>query len=542
VIRTPAALALATLLVSSLVHAKPDRPAHVALVVDGTAKSSDIDLCAAAVELIQRMKSVDHLGLWKTDENAISVMPLSTLGSGNVFSRARKKAAKMCREQAPSSNLEATLSESVEKLSDYAKANVSGTRAVVLIYAGDDDGDASALNNLKRRLERWRISEDKPLEEKCPDPSQGNTCACNPKCDKHVAIHAISVGSSANSKLLRALAIASGGAFYEATDELHLRRAIQRTAANLIRARAMQQVVGTSLKLRRTPRKYDPNEDDEDDLAYKFPSEYYPSTDEDSILEKTGAWVWWLIGFALCLCIAGLMAPFMRRREKKSTPGVRESQMTAAPLATVDTRGYFSEQTGEIEAPQWERGSEQIARAQFQSQMPEHNSFTVSSDGPGITVGRHNSNTVVITNATCSGTHAEVRWKRGRLTVEDLHSSNGTYVNDQRIDASTLSSGDVVRFGSIAFEVTGDTEVSMDDSDQPLLYADTIESPAIDESGEPIPQSGPAQCDMHPHVAAIKSCDECKRPFCSQCLERVLDRDLCFEDLCTECRNAREDI
>src|SRR5271156_5599063 len=43
----------------------------------------------------------------------------------------------------------------------------------------------------------------------------------------------------------------------------------------------------------------------------------------------------------------------------------------------------------------------------------------------------------------------------GELTIEDLGSANGTFVNDQRIDAPrTLDLGDVVRMGKTILQVT----------------------------------------------------------------------------------------
>ena len=52
--------------------------------------------------------------------------------------------------------------------------------------------------------------------------------------------------------------------------------------------------------------------------------------------------------------------------------------------------------------------------------------------------------------------HARLsRDAEGRLTIEDLGSANGTFVNDERIDAPrTLAAGDVVRMGRTVLQVT----------------------------------------------------------------------------------------
>ena len=60
------------------------------------------------------------------------------------------------------------------------------------------------------------------------------------------------------------------------------------------------------------------------------------------------------------------------------------------------------------------------------------------------------------TISSCPGaTPVLARDTSGRLTVEDLGSANGTFVNDERIDApQTLNVGDVVRVGSTTLQLT----------------------------------------------------------------------------------------
>lgn len=54
-----------------------------------------------------------------------------------------------------------------------------------------------------------------------------------------------------------------------------------------------------------------------------------------------------------------------------------------------------------------------------------------------------------------SGTHARLFREDGRLYIEDLGSTNGTFVNSERIDTSTrLERGDQVQVGETVFEVT----------------------------------------------------------------------------------------
>ena len=63
------------------------------------------------------------------------------------------------------------------------------------------------------------------------------------------------------------------------------------------------------------------------------------------------------------------------------------------------------------------------------------------------TIGRLSDNTVVIDNAAVSGHHACVFADGDQLVVEDLQSSNGTFVNGTRVSRHALQHGDVVQVG-----------------------------------------------------------------------------------------------
>ena len=77
--------------------------------------------------------------------------------------------------------------------------------------------------------------------------------------------------------------------------------------------------------------------------------------------------------------------------------------------------------------------------------------------GGELTVGRDPGGAgLVIEDRGVSRRHARFLADGGALTVEDLGSSNGTFVNGQRISAPVeLSSGDEVQLGDTVLEVTG---------------------------------------------------------------------------------------
>ena len=69
-------------------------------------------------------------------------------------------------------------------------------------------------------------------------------------------------------------------------------------------------------------------------------------------------------------------------------------------------------------------------------------------EGDQIMVGRDSSNGVAINDAEVSRRHARLIFQGGKYVIEDLGSTNGTFVNGQRLAGPhVLKAGDVVAFG-----------------------------------------------------------------------------------------------
>jgi pSer/pThr/pTyr-binding forkhead associated (FHA) protein len=67
--------------------------------------------------------------------------------------------------------------------------------------------------------------------------------------------------------------------------------------------------------------------------------------------------------------------------------------------------------------------------------------------GTVVTIGRLPDNTVVIENPAVSGHHARVFREGDAVILEDLESTNGTFVNQKHVTRHTLQHGDVVLIG-----------------------------------------------------------------------------------------------
>jgi pSer/pThr/pTyr-binding forkhead associated (FHA) protein len=68
-------------------------------------------------------------------------------------------------------------------------------------------------------------------------------------------------------------------------------------------------------------------------------------------------------------------------------------------------------------------------------------------------IGRNPAAEISIDDQSASWDHARVVARDGSPSVVDLGSSNGTYVNEERVETSLLIPGDRLRIGETVFKV-----------------------------------------------------------------------------------------
>ena len=82
---------------------------------------------------------------------------------------------------------------------------------------------------------------------------------------------------------------------------------------------------------------------------------------------------------------------------------------------------------------------------------------------PTVRLGRDASNTLQLHDTEVSRHHAEIRRAENDCTISDLASSNGTFVNGQRIRQHKLQSGDQIQLGGTLMLYTGPAEETQED-------------------------------------------------------------------------------
>ncbi|QXL83993.1 FHA domain-containing protein [Comamonas sp. NLF-1-9] len=96
---------------------------------------------------------------------------------------------------------------------------------------------------------------------------------------------------------------------------------------------------------------------------------------------------------------------------------------------------------------------------------------------PRTTLGRRPNNDIVIDNLTVSGEHAVLHMQGHAVEVEDLQSTNGTFVNGQPVERQLLRDGDQVIIGN--YEVRfADARQRFASTPQPAMAAPAAPAPA----------------------------------------------------------------
>ena len=127
---------------------------------------------------------------------------------------------------------------------------------------------------------------------------------------------------------------------------------------------------------------------------------------------------------------------------------------------------------------------------------------------PVVNVGRADYNDIVIADESVSTTHAKIQRREGVWVLVDLESTNGTFVDGERVAGETpLAPGALVRFGDIQsmFEPVDDTVDAAKGSSTKLMGAVKVDmvpkppppeparaAPAAGKPG-PVPIAGPVQ-------------------------------------------------
>ncbi len=98
------------------------------------------------------------------------------------------------------------------------------------------------------------------------------------------------------------------------------------------------------------------------------------------------------------------------------------------------------------------------------------------------TVGRVEDNTFQIADASVSSHHAEIILRGEEIVIRDLNSTNGTFINNEKVSEIVLKPGQTLRFGQVELKIDDGKPVS----------APPPPAPAGSPAPAPAPAAAPA--------------------------------------------------
>jgi hypothetical protein len=142
-------------------------------------------------------------------------------------------------------------------------------------------------------------------------------------------------------------------------------------------------------------------------------------------------------------CVAGYLSPETlewrvgRALEAKSRP---ELQSLTLDIPAQSAGGWFSRLRRTV------RGGHPRGAGWAHELEPVALSLAAARDR-ALVVGRSSSCDVTLHEPSVSRRHAEVRCVDGTFVFNDLHSSNGTWLNGRRVERASIRPGDEVCLG-----------------------------------------------------------------------------------------------
>jgi len=117
------------------------------------------------------------------------------------------------------------------------------------------------------------------------------------------------------------------------------------------------------------------------------------------------------------------------------------------------------------------------------------------------TLGRRPYNDVVIDNLAVSGEHAVLQMTGSEVFLEDLNSTNGTYVNGKAVKRHPLQNGDAIEIGKYKIKFVGDNVTENFDKTM-VVKAQPTEHPGISAPAA-VPSGAGASATNAPGQSAL---------------------------------------
>ena len=143
-------------------------------------------------------------------------------------------------------------------------------------------------------------------------------------------------------------------------------------------------------------------------------------------------------------------------------------------------------------------------------------------------VGRSSGNDLQIDHPSISTNHCEIMVISGALLVRDLESTNGTFIDRQRINEACLVFGQTLQVGIVELML-----------EEPLR----VIAPRVSANGHPVEEEPPSHgCIGHPEREASFLCPRCVQYLCGDCVRHLRRMDGANLRICPACAAECEQI
>jgi pSer/pThr/pTyr-binding forkhead associated (FHA) protein len=139
---------------------------------------------------------------------------------------------------------------------------------------------------------------------------------------------------------------------------------------------------------------------------------------------------------------------------------------------------------------------------------------------PGLNrLGRNPTNDFRVSDPSVSSFHVELTVQDHAVRVRDLGSTNGTFIDEQRITEETLTPGQVLRLGNVRFQLEEVSVTASPPSEQPSATVEIA-----------------PRCVYHPDLRAAFKCENCGAAVCQNCLTVVGQGKFEATTICPVCK------
>jgi hypothetical protein len=136
-----------------------------------------------------------------------------------------------------------------------------------------------------------------------------------------------------------------------------------------------------------------------------------------------------------------------------------------------------------------------------------------------------------IEHSSVSAVHCEIRLSGEGVSVRDCASTNGTFLQGNRIHESPLAPGQTLYLGEVAVLVESvDVTIAI-----PKFKQDLPAPPVVLDDGA-------ALCPRHPHAKATHQCTFCREIMCDACVHQLRRRGGKLFKLCPLCSHSVQRI